>query len=276
MIEDLVEFHPIIGTWDFNKKALEDDGDDEDKIAFQNTPTEDGEVVDVESDEVEMVDPGESTRKDVPEDMLQDAFPSSPPPSDFTGDDSIPPTSDASDEPEDDIVGKVEGAEGGLTLKRKCHDESDRVDLRWKVARREGSEMALDRRSGARTDDKGGSEVDTSEAESEAEIANKRKRGRSSAARRKLKEKMKSGGFVIDKQKKRKFEEKCTELDRGARFKYEGVAWQVLHSKCGNLYVMSEPYNTTKFQQHIGICKSRGGKGNLPITNFFKPKDAND
>lgn len=35
---------------------------------------------------------------------------------------------------------------------------------------------------------------------------------------------------------------------------------------------MGEPYNATRFRTHLGECKARGEKQNLPITNF-KPKD---
>jgi hypothetical protein len=91
-----------------------------------------------------------------------------------------------------------------------------------------------------------------------------------------MKELVRSADFVVDEKKRKQFEEKCVEMDSEAKFRYQDTGWQVLHSKCLKWYKMSEPYNATKFRQHLGTCKARGDKQNLLITSFFKPKDPND
>ena len=95
---------------------------------------------------------------------------------------------------------------------------------------------------------------------------------RSAAASRKLRESMKSGKFVADEQKKAAYEKKCVGMDGKARFRYE-KKWEVLHSKCGKWFSMSEPYNTTKFKHHVEGCQSKGQNG--LIDDFFKPQDRN-
>lgn len=40
------------------------------------------------------------------------------------------------------------------------------------------------------------------------------------------------GNFVIDEGKMVRFKGKCLEMDGGAKFRYQGASWQVLHSKC--------------------------------------------
>ena len=95
---------------------------------------------------------------------------------------------------------------------------------------------------------------------------------RSAVASRKLKESLKSGRFVINKQKKAVFEEKCKRMGNGARFHY-GKKWEVLHLKCGKWLTMTEPYSTTRFKSHLDTCKSTGTKGqNGCIDDFFRPQ----
>ena len=98
----------------------------------------------------------------------------------------------------------------------------------------------------------------------------------SAVMRRRLRESARSGEFVVDEQKKKRFEEKCTEMDHRAEFRYQGAGWQVLHSQCSKWFKMSEPYNTTKFKVHIGTCKAKGKGRNSSITSFFKPRDPNN
>ena len=95
---------------------------------------------------------------------------------------------------------------------------------------------------------------------------------RSAAASRKLKNSLKAGQFVVDGRKKVVFEEKCRQMDAGAKFRH-GEKWEVLHSKCGKWSTMAEPYNTTRFKAHIGNCKSNHIKGrNGCIDDFFQPQ----
>jgi len=77
---------------------------------------------------------------------------------------------------------------------------------------------------------------------------------RSAMASQKLKADMKAGTFVPNKAKRSNFEESCLAMDSGATFRY-GESWKVFHSDCRNWYTMSEPYNTTKFHQHVQTCK---------------------
>jgi len=183
--------------------------------------------------------------------------PSSPAFGILTDDGSLPPTSDAGRDSEfaevpDDVIGQ-----GWSTLKRKHRDEpSAGLGPRWKVARREEAGVVWDG-SGAETDDDD-------------------KQSRSAMASKRLRESMKSGDLVVDERKRRRFEEKCVEMDPGAGFRYQHAGWQVLHSKCLRWYKMSEPYNATKFKLHLGTCKAKGNERNASITSFFKPRDPND
>ena len=54
------------------------------------------------------------------------------------------------------------------------------------------------------------------------------------------------------------------------------ILTQVLHSRCSWWYMMTEPYNTTKFKLHLGTCKAKGNECNTSITAFFKPRDPTD
>ncbi|KAF9780852.1 hypothetical protein BJ322DRAFT_1112246 [Thelephora terrestris] len=179
--------------------------------------------------------------------------------SDFTDDGSLLlPTSDANMGAVDEIGDEVEEIGEWLGSKRKrANEANEEVTARWKVARREGREMLPDDESGVETDDE-------------------RKPSRSASASRRLKELARSADFMVDEKKRKRFEEKCVEMDSEAKFRYQDAGWQVLHSKCLKWYKMSEPYNATKFRQHLGTCKARGDKQNLLITSFFKPKDPND
>ena len=262
-INDLVKFHPIRGSWDFNEKVLEEDCDDEGE-----TIAMDAKDVKATGTEVENIGVGEAAT-DVEEVDVEDVevvggigrvcgddalIPSSPVLSDLA-DRSLPPTSDGSIELVDDADVEVEGMEEWPTLKRKrSSGVGDREKSGKKAVRMGETGMMSDGESGTGTDDG-------------------EKRRRSAAASRRLKELAKSGDFVPDERKKKRFEDKCIEMDSGARFRYRDSSWQVLHSKCLKWYVMSEPYNLTKFRLHLGTCKSRGEKGNIPITSFFKPRD---
>ena len=93
---------------------------------------------------------------------------------------------------------------------------------------------------------------------------------RSAVATQKLRKLMKSGELVVDEQKRATYEKKCVEMDVKARFRYQNK-WEVLHSRCGKWFTMSEPYNTTKFKLHVGGCDSKGQ--NTLIDDFFKRQD---
>jgi len=156
-----------------------------------------------------------------------------PPSSDFEGDGDHPP------EP---------------TLKRKhCNDPDMGGKPRYRVEKRKRI---------------GELEIGTDDEES----CEERGESRSATASRKLKESLKSGQFVIDKRKRVVFEEKCTRMSNGVRFRY-GEKWEVLHQKCGKWSTMTEPYNTTRFKTHLNTCKSNGAKGhNGCIVDFFHPQ----
>jgi hypothetical protein len=167
---------------------------------------------------------------------------------------SLPPASDASVELID--ASDDEGLRGWPTLKRKASKELMKVQ--WKVARKEEIGAQLGDESEEETDDDG------------------KRRSRSAIASRRLKESAKSTGFVVDERKRVRFQEKCVEIDRGAKFRYEDASWQVLHSKCLKWLRMTEPYNTTRFKAHSGTCRVKGEGCNTSITNFFKLRDPND
>ena len=105
------------------------------------------------------------------------------------------------------------------------------------------------------------------------ESCNKRGGSRSAVASRKLKNLLKSGQFVANKQKREAFEGKCRRMDHGVKFRY-GEKWEVLHQKCGKWYAMTEPYNTTRFKTHLENCRSKSTKGhNACISDFFQPQE---
>ena len=96
---------------------------------------------------------------------------------------------------------------------------------------------------------------------------------RSAVATRKLRESMKLGKLVVDERKKAAYEQKCVQMDPMARFRYQ-KKWEVLHSRCGKWFAMSEPYNATKFRLHVEGCMSKGQ--NRLIDDFFKQRDGNE
>ena len=180
---------------------------------------------------------------------------------DLTDDGSLPPSSDTNTEFVDVIDSDNGEIQGWPTLKRKASDElCDGAKSRWKVARRE--------EAGTLSDDR-----------SEVETNDRTKLSRSAAASRRLIESMRSGEFVVNERKKKRFEEKCNKMDRGAKFHYDN-GWYVLHSKCSKWLKMPEQYKTTRFKSHIGPCeeklRKKRKKRNTSITNFFKPRDPNE
>jgi hypothetical protein len=209
-------------------------------------------------EDVEVVDVNKDTDDDSISTWLSAVAPSSPTFSVLTDEGSLPPTSDASAE----FAEEVDDGDGEIrewsVLKRKCPEEPGMaIKSHWKVVRREEVVTMSDDESGAETNDDG-------------------KWSRSAIASRRLRELAKSGEFVADERKRKRFEEKCAEIDRGAKFDYRDASWQVLHSNCSRWYRMSEPYNTTKFKSHTRTCKAKGKDRNTSITTFFKPRDPND
>ena len=67
-----------------------------------------------------------------------------------------------------------------------------------------------------------------SDDRSEVKTNDDGKLGRSAIASRRLQESMKSGDLVIDERKRKRFEEKCIQMDRGAKFRYRDASWQVV------------------------------------------------
>ena len=106
--------------------------------------------------------------------------------------------------------GEVQGQQTQTPQKRKASGELTRTQ--WKVARKDNIEAGLD--SKRETDD------------------DKHKRSRSAIAGRRLRESAKAMDFAVDEKKRKRFEEKCVEIDRGAKFRYEDAGWRVLHSQC--------------------------------------------
>ena len=207
-------------------------------------------TADVEEVGIEDVEVAEEIGSGCRDDTLTQSIPSSP-----VTDRSLPPTLDGSVESVDDGNARVREMEGWSKLKRRRPSGVDeRGELGRKAVRMGDTRATLDGESETGTDDG-------------------KKWCRSAAASRRLKELAKSGDFVPDERKKKQFEGKCIEMDSRARFRYQDSSWQVLHSKCLKWYMMSELYNVTKFRLHLGTCKSRGEKGNIPITSFFKPRD---
>lgn len=93
---------------------------------------------------------------------------------------------------------------------------------------------------------------------------------------RRLKESLKSGTFVVDEGKKKRFEEKCYGLDKHAEFRYKGK-WQVRHSMCSKWVTMLEPYHSVRFGNHVKGCRSMGAKTrNGTIDQFFRLQDPNE
>ena len=169
---------------------------------------------------------------------------------------SLSATSDASAEFINMIDSDDEGVWGGSTLKRKVSNELGVGTKWWRVMRAEAG-VVLDNGSGVENDSKNGL-------------------SQSAATSRRLRESARSGEFVVNEQKRKRFEEKCIETDCGAEFRYQDAGWQVLHLRCSKWFKMSEPYNTTKFRLHVGTCKAKGKGRNASLTSFFKLRDPND
>lgn len=255
-----MKFHPIRKSWDLDEAALQEEGGDGEEGAI--TDVEDVEAKDVEEEDIEDGDGEELEVEDIDEvddiSTWSSVAPSSLAFGVLTDDGSLPPSSDASTEFVDTIDSDSGEVQGQQTLKRKASDELGvGTGSRWKVARREEAGALSDSGSGVETDD------DT-------------KQSRSAIASRRLRESVKSGDFVVDERKRTRFEEKCVEMDCGAKFRYGDVGWQVLHSKCSKWHKVSEPYNTTRFKSHVRTCTAKGKERNASITSFFKLKDPND
>ena len=228
-----MKFHPIRKSWDLNEEVLKEvdggvegsavvDVEDVEVEVIEVEDVEEKDVEEVEWEEVEVEDIGEVDEEIVSTASSVDT-PSSPAPSVLTNDRSLPPSSDASTE-FDDMIDSGDEVQGWSTLKRKASDELGvGAKSRWKVARREEAEILSDDGSGIGTADDG------------------RKRSRSAIASQRLRESMKSGDFSADERKRKRFEEKCVEIDCGAQFRYQNVGWKVLHSRCSKWYKMSEP-----------------------------------
>ena len=217
---------------------------------------EDIEEVGIKGEDVEAADIDELDEEDISA-WSDVTTPSSPVPGVLTDYGLLPPSSDASTEFADMIDSDDKEVQGLPTLKRKAPDESGvGAKSQWKVARREEGGRLSDDGSGMETDDGN-------------------KPGQSVTASRRLRESVRSGEFVADERKKKRFEGRCIEKDQGAKFRYN-AGWQVLHSKCSKWFKMSEPYNTTRFKIHIGTCKAKGNERNGSITSFFKPTNLND
>jgi len=258
-IHDLVKFHPIRKSWDFNSEVLGKEGDGRRESAvidIENVDVKDAGAEVEEIEEIGVENIGEDGDEDTST-WSSITVPSSPTFSVVNNRRSLPSTSDASEDSE--FVEEVDGdTQEWSKLKRKRRNEpGEESRSRWKVARRVKAGMLSDSGSEVETDDDG-------------------KRSRSAIASRRLRESMRSGDFVVDERKRSRFEEKCIKMDRGAKFQYQGGSWQVLHSRCSEWYKMSEPYNTGKFKTHLGACKAKGNERNASITSFFKPRDPND
>ena len=257
-----MKFHPIRKSWDlvFEEEHGVDDTEDIDVGGVEESDIEVMEDVKEEGVENVEADSDVEVIGSVDEGGVSAwpnfATPSSPISGILTDGESLPPTSDMSEDLVDVIDSDDEGVWGESTLKRKASQELGVGTKRWKAVRAK-TEVVLDDGSGAETD--GGNGLSWSAVTS-----------------RRLRESARSGEFVIDERKKKRFEEKCIEMDCGAEFRYQDVGWQVLHSRCSKWFKMSEPYNTTKFKLHVGTCKVKGKGRNASIMSFFKPRDPND
>ena len=263
-----MKFHPIRKSWDLNEAVLKEghetvdiedaeakdiEGED---IEVEEIEVEDIEAVGIKGEDVEVADIDELDEEDISA-WSDITTPSSPILGVLTDYGSLPPSSDASTEFVDVIDSNDKEVQRLPTLKRKAPDESGvGAKSRWKVARREEGGRLSDDGSGVEADDGN-------------------KPSRSATASKRLRESVRSGEFVVDERKKKRFEGRCIEQDQGAKFRYN-AGWQVLHSKCSKWFKMSEPYNTTRFKIHIGTCKAKGNERNTSITSFFKPTDLND
>ena len=70
------------------------------------------------------------------------------------------------------------------------------------------------------------------------------------------------GTFVINNLLLLRFKRKVRLVDPSAVFVVNGNVKSVMHSLCGQLVTMKEPYNTAHFFRHIGTCK---GSSKTPV-----------
>lgn len=196
-IDDLVEFHPVVKSWELKQDVLKE-------VPVNEQGQEDGvcnmEVEVDEADELDEVEADEIEDTDQADDKISTwsdgSTPGSPAFSIQTDPGSLPPSSEASVElieiSDDGDDGKeARGQWIQKPQKRKASGEP--IGTRWKVARKAKLGTGVD--SGGETDD------------------DHHKRSRSTIASRRLRESATGMDFVVDERKKKQFEEKCTRLD---------------------------------------------------------------
>lgn len=199
-----------------------------------------------------------------------EAVPQSPTSSIPFSDTAYPPSSDAGiettdvenpvasgDEGRDTTVGANQSCRFAKQPRKRVKDSNDEGDQECQPARKWRKKRARE------SDDDLGSGED-------------RVLSRSAEVSQKLKEAVRSGTFVVDQEKRGRFEKKCRGLDGHAKFNYKG-SWQVRHSKCSKWVKMQEPYNLARFGEHTQGCKRMGEKGrDGTIDLFFKKWDAKE
>jgi hypothetical protein len=87
-------------------------------------------------------------------------------------------------------------------------------------------------------------------------------KSRSATARRLLNTATKDGTFVLNGKKAEKFEKTIRGRDAKAIFEYH-TKHKVQHSACKQWLVMKEPYNTSRFSEHLKTCLDRKTQGVL-------------
>ena len=245
------EGHETIDTEDAEAKDIK--GED---IEVEDIEVEDIEEVGIKGEDVEAADIYELDEEGISA-WSDITTPSSPILGVLADYGLLPSSSDVSTEFVDMINNDDKEVQGLPTLKWKAPDESGvGAKSQWKVARREEGGRLSDDGSGVETNDGN-------------------KLSQSVTVSRRLRESVRSGEFIADEWKKKRFKRRCIEKDQGVKFCYN-AGWQVLHSKCSKWFKMSEPCNTTRFKIYIGTCKAKGSECNASIMSLFKPTNLND
>ena len=73
---------------------------------------------------------------------------------------------------------------------------------------------------------------------------------------RKLREKVASGTYVIQRKRLENWKEKISNLDPGARFDRKNPQ-KVFHSRCSTWLLVKEPGDTTRFKRHVKTCQTK-------------------
>lgn len=99
----------------------------------------------------------------------------------------------------------------------------------------------------------------------------------SAVASRALRETFRSGKLEMDKKKVARWKQKCCSEDPNVEFDKKNITAR--HSKCGEFIKMKEPYDATRFKEHVKRCtpearKKKPAAGMLSLWKWVEKRDS--